>query len=63
MTEKGYLIYQVRKLNDELGRTPTQDEYCQRISRYYIMKHFGTYNRLLEEAGLEINKENVGRRK
>lgn len=62
MGEKSYLIYQVKKLAAELGRTPTQEEFIPKIgSRYYITKHFGTFNKLLEVAGLEVNKEGVGR--
>ncbi len=63
MSERSYLIYQVRKMAEELGRVPLQDEFCEHVGRHYIKKHFGTFNNLLRIAGLEPNKENVGRKK
>lgn len=63
MTERTYLIYQIKKMADDLGRAPLQDEFCMKFKRYYVIKYFGTYNELLKVAGLETNKENVGRKK
>lgn len=63
MSEKNYLIHQVRKMKEELDRTPLQNEFCSKVPRYYIKRYFGTYNQLLKAAGLETNKEGVGRRK
>jgi hypothetical protein len=50
-------------MDEELGRTPLQNEFCAKIPRYYVVKGFGTYNNLLKAAGLETNKEGVGRKK
>ena len=63
MTEKAYILYQVKKMAKQLDRTPLQDEFTKIVSRHYIEKWFGTYNKLLAEAGIEINKDNVGRKK
>lgn len=63
MSEREYLIHQVKKMDEELGRTPLQNEFCAKIPRYYVVKGFGTYNNLLKAAGLETNKEGVGRKR
>ena len=63
LSEKEYLAYQLRKLAEKLGRTPLQDEFFAIIPRYYTIKCYGTYNKLLEYVGLDPNKENVGRKK
>ena len=64
MTNKAYILYQLKKMYRELGNcVPTQDEFTRVISRYWIKKEFGTYNNLLIEAGFEPNKEGVGRKK
>lgn len=61
-SEKEYVAYQLKKLADNLGRTPLQNEFFEIIPRYWTIKCFGTYNKLLEYVGLEPNKENVGRK-
>lgn len=61
--EVDYIVYQLNKMARKLDRTPLQTEFEQVVSRYYIEKNFGTYNELLTEVGLEINKANVGRKK
>ena len=63
LSEKEYLAYQLKKLAEKLGRTPLQDEFFTVIPRYYTIKCYGTYNKLLEYVGLDPNKENVGRKK
>ena len=63
LSEKEYLAYQLRKLAEKLGRTPLQEEFFSVIPRYYTIKCYGTYNKLLEYVGLDPNKENVGRKK
>lgn len=55
---KDLIIDQVRRLAAVLGRTPTQDEfnYSRRTSSARtVRKYFGTWNQLLEAAGLMIN--------
>lgn len=63
MTNKSYIIYQLNKMADNLGRVPTQEEFTTIVPRYYIREEFGTYNELLTSAGLEPNKTGVGRKK
>lgn len=63
LSEKEYLAYQLKKLAEKLGRTPLQEEFFTVIPRYYTIKCYGTYNKLLEYVGLDPNKENVGRKK
>lgn len=63
MQEKDYIRYQLKKMARELDRTPTQDEFTTIIRRYWIEKCFGTYNKLLQDVGLETNKSGVGRKK
>lgn len=64
-----YLIVEVKKLHKELNRnlqvekTPTQEEFCQRVDRYYVRRFFNSYNDLLIQAGLRPNKVGVGRKK
>jgi Homing endonuclease associated repeat/Calcineurin-like phosphoesterase len=49
------LIVTLKDLAIELGRTPTRDEFDNRVagSRHKVMKAFGTYTALLQAAGLE----------
>ena len=66
---RNYLIVEVRKLHKELNKnlqaekTPTQEEFCQRVDRYYVRRFFNSYNDLLIQAGLKPNKVGVGRKK
>lgn len=53
------LIYQVQKMAERLGRTPTQLEFSEdkrTASSSTTARRFGSWNKFLEEAGLEINK-------
>lgn len=54
------LILQIRELARELGRTPTMQEFneCKdTVSVMTTLKHFGSWNAFLQEAGLAINRE------
>ena len=61
--EIDYIVYQLKKMERSLFRTPLQDEFTQVVPRHYIEKNFKTYNNLLKHVGFELNKENVGRKK
>ena len=63
MNEKQYVIYQLNKMIEELGRVPTQKEFCTKVNRWYIQKHFGTYNNLLKSLHFVPNKDGVGRKR
>lgn len=49
----------IRRLADELGRTPTAAEYEEHgeYSRHPIKRHFGSWNDALRVCGLKLNKE------
>ena len=53
------LIEQVQMLATKLGRTPTGREFDENpntASTHTVTAHFGSWNKLLEAAGLEVNK-------
>lgn len=58
-----YIVYQLKKMERTLCRTPLQDEFTQVVPRHYIEKNFKTYNNLLRHVGFEINKDGVGRKR
>lgn len=63
MQPRDYILYQLKKMERNLDRVPTQEEFTTVVRRYWIEKEYGTYNNLLKVAGFETNKENVGRKK
>lgn len=55
MTAQDVLNDLINMAND-LGRTPTRDEFTARSSRHYLDMHYGTYAALLAAAGLGTKK-------
>lgn len=49
-------INRITELSNELGRTPTMDEFVKKYNHSGIDKHFGSYNNLIREAGLKVNQ-------
>ncbi|MBC7339680.1 MAG: hypothetical protein H5U04_07480 [Firmicutes bacterium] len=57
MQEAQEVVQVIRDLADELGRTPTFDEVVRAgVPRTAVVRHFGTYNRAVEAAGLVPNR-------
>ncbi|MEW6047201.1 MAG: hypothetical protein AB1609_12065 [Bacillota bacterium] len=57
MQEAQEVVQAIRDLADELGRTPTFDEVMRAgVPRTAVVRHFGTYNRAVEAAGLVPNR-------
>lgn len=56
----GYeLVQDIRRVADDLGRTPTAKQYDDlgSYSRHPINRHFGSWNEAVRASGLEVNKE------
>ena len=62
MQPKEYVKYQLEKMAKELKRVPTFEEFTVVVTRYWIDKEFGSYNKLLDSCGMKPNKEGVGRK-
>ena len=63
-TSRNGLIEQCKTLAEELGRTPTEEEFdsnSKTASSSTAINHFGSWNKFLKDAGLKPNQEMLTR--